>query len=216
MTCPECGVEVVAEALFCHKCGAKLSGRDPAAETSPPATAQEQFAEAVAARRAGHEDREQEIWIGSYSSKAMLANWAICGLVTVVALIVAAIYFRGSLWWTLLLIGILLMWGYSLVVWLSRRLGVQYRLTSQRFFHETGVLRHLTDRVEVIDIDDVTCEQRILERLLGVGTIRINSSDRTHPQLLIRGIEDPNAVAGMIDDARRAERVRRGLHIEQV
>jgi hypothetical protein len=52
--------------------------------------------------------------------------------------------------------------------------------------------------------------------VLGVGTIRITSSDRTHPQLVLRGIESVREVSGLIDSARRKERVRRGLHIESV
>jgi len=34
-----------------------------------------------------------------------------------------------------------------------RRMGVHYRLTNLRFFHERGVLTRVTDRIEVIDMD---------------------------------------------------------------
>jgi hypothetical protein len=74
----------------------------------------------------------------------------------------------------------------------------------------------VTDRIEVIDVDDVSCEQGIVERMLGVGTIRIQSSDRTHPELSLLGIENVRQVAELIDDTRRKERQRRGLHIEAV
>lgn len=32
--CPSCGSEVLPDSLFCHRCGAKLTG--PASEPSPP------------------------------------------------------------------------------------------------------------------------------------------------------------------------------------
>ena len=97
-----------------------------------------------------------------------------------------------------------------------RRLSVKYRLTNQRLFHEAGILRRVTDRIEIIDVDDVTVEQGIVERMLGVGTIRVTSSDRTSPELHMPGIDHVKEVADTIDQARRAERQRRGLFIESV
>ena len=73
-----------------------------------------------------------------------------------------------------------------------------------------------SDRVEVIDIDDVTVHQGFIERMLGVGTIRIASSDRTDPELVLPGVDQVRAVADVIDNTRRAERQRRGLHIESI
>jgi len=97
-----------------------------------------------------------------------------------------------------------------------RRISVHYLLTTQRFIHESGVLRRVNNRIEVLDMDDITFEQSLLERLTGVGTIRIVSHDRTTPELSIRGIENVKHVAGLFDDARLAERRRRGLHVEQI
>jgi membrane protein YdbS with pleckstrin-like domain len=69
-------------------------------------------------------------------------------------------------------------------------------------------------RAETIDIDDVTVRQGPIERLLGIGTIAIASTDRTEPLLYMRGIDHVTAVADLIDSTRRAERQRRGLHLE--
>jgi hypothetical protein len=49
-----------------------------------------------------------------------------------------------------------------------------------------------------------------------VGTIRIMSHDRSDPDLVLRGIQNVPAVAKLMDDARLAERRRRGLHVEQI
>jgi hypothetical protein len=70
--------------------------------------------------------------------------------------------------------------------------------------------------VEVIDIDDVSYSQGPIERLLGVGTIKLLSSDVSDPQLILRGIDDVQRVATLIDNARREERRRRGLYLESV
>ena len=107
-------------------------------------------------------------------------------------------------------------WGGFAVQLGYRKLTVSYKLTTQRFIHESGLLKRVTDRIEVIDIDDVSLEQRVVERIMGVGSIKITSSDRSHPELHMHGIENVKEVALLIDDTRRAERRRRGLHIESI
>ena len=67
---------------------------------------------------------------------------------------------------------------YSLAVLLYRKMSVHYLLTNQRFIHESGFFRRVTNRIEVLDMDDISFEQALVERMLGVGTIRILSSDR--------------------------------------
>ena len=96
------------------------------------------------------------------------------------------------------------------------RLSVEYTLTTQRLIHKHGLLHRVTNRVEVIDIDDVSYSQGPIERLLGVGTIKLLSSDVSDPQLVLRGIDNVQKVATLIDNARREERRRRGLYLESV
>jgi membrane protein YdbS with pleckstrin-like domain len=79
-----------------------------------------------------------------------------------------------------------------------------------------GLLWRQTDRIEIIDVDDVSFTQGPVERIFGIGTVRISSSDNTHPELALPGIENVQLVSGLIDDSRRKERRRRGLYIESV
>ena len=109
-------------------------------------------------------------------------------------------------------VGCLLLLGY----YAFRRFSVHYELTTQRFIHQRGLLWRRTDRIELIDIDDVTFTQGPIERLFGIGKIRITSSDKTDPEIDLPGIDDAAHVAGQIDDLRRKERRQRGLHIESV
>ena len=93
------------------------------------------------------------------------------------------------------------------------RLSVDYTLTNQRFIHQVGFLRRVSNRVEVIDIDDVQYEQGLFERMFGVGTIKVLSSDVSDPKLWLKGIDDVQRVANLIDNARRDERRKRGLYV---
>lgn len=213
MNCRACGSELAADAVFCHKCGERVDRENPAPELFSP----EPPAEAL--RRPNPPSQtspiEEPLWEGRYSSKDLVGVWAIEGLVTFVLLLIGYYFPYSAVWLTIL--GVLaLMWGYTVLLYFYRRMSVRYRLTTQRFFHERGVLRHVTDRVEVIDMDDITTEQYLLQRFVNVGRIKIVSSDRTSPLLVLSGIDNPHAVAQMLDDARRQERMKRGLHIEAI
>ena len=195
---------------------------EPARATVDPLeTPADRIRDSMQPRPEAASDEETELWRGRYSRRTLIGAWLLCGLATVL-LLALGIWFSVKGWmpvgvrWGIILVALFLVWGYPGLLLTYRRLSIRYRLTTQRFFHEAGILRHVTDRIEVIDMDDISYDQTILQRLVNVGTIHITSSDRSHPILDVHGIEDVKKVASMMDDARRKERIRRGLHIEAV
>lgn len=178
---------------------------DPGQDAGQPNPA-EKFS---ATHKRGERGPDETIWRGGYSAVDQSGSFMILGLITI-GLIAGGIFFP------LVLIAIPVLWIIQLIrVWWIK-MGVAYELTNRRFIHESGVISRTTDRIEVIDVDDVTIEQGIMDRMFNVGTIKITSSDRTHPELRLHGIKDVRKVALMIDDARQAERDRRGVYIESV
>ena len=181
--------------------------------------ARDRFREAAADKMDANRNApvERSLWQGGYSPKAMYGTWAIAAVLTVVALVVVAIYAseQQNVW---LITGsvIVLGWCFVIGLYLSRRWGVHYELTTQRFVHQEGIFVRRSNRIEVIDIDDVSYTQGIVQRMLGVGTITITGSDRSHPELVIQGIDRVPEIATLIDDVRREERRRRSLHIEAI
>jgi membrane protein YdbS with pleckstrin-like domain len=113
-------------------------------------------------------------------------------------------------------IGVAVLWLALLVTFVYRRLNANYTLTTQRLLHKSGILLQRANRIEVIDIDDVTYVQGIIERLFGVGTIKLLSTDTSDPTLVLYGIDNVQQVANLIDNARREERRKRGLYMEAV
>jgi len=211
MECKKCGATAPAESAFCPKCGAALADARAAAAADVPSGTQRVVS---AARGRGGSPAEEELWVGAYSAKAMAGTFAAAGALTLLAAIVCI--FFGPPGWIAFLFAAVLVWGGLGLLYWYRRVTVRYRLTSYRFFHETGLLSRVVNRLEVIDIDDVTVRQGFIERMFDVGTIRVTSSDKTHPELDLPGIDQAKQVADMIDGARRAERHRRGLHIESI
>jgi uncharacterized membrane protein YdbT with pleckstrin-like domain len=99
---------------------------------------------------------------------------------------------------------------------LVKRLSVHYKLTSEQLLHQAGLLTRVSNRVELIDVDDVTLKQTLIERMLGVGSILITSSDKSHPQLLLLGIDNVEQVRQLIDNTAREHRRKRAAYIESV
>lgn len=209
MICQQCGVEVPDASGFCPKCGSRLDEQTPGGVSPGVARMKD-----LAAARQGGETPEEDLWRGTYSPKAMFGTFAVTALAAIAAIVLLAIFFVPGV---VIGIGVIVAVVLFELAYLGyRRMSVSYRLTNHRFFHERGILRRITDRIEVIDMDDITCEQGIVERMLGVGTVRISSSDRSHPELKLPGIDNVKQVAEQMDSLRRAERMRRGLHIESI
>jgi uncharacterized membrane protein YdbT with pleckstrin-like domain len=143
---------------------------------------------------------------------AMLGSAVLLAVASIALVVVAVIYEVPTLTISLILIAVA--WLILGVIYAARRFGISYELTTQRFIHQKGLLSRRTDRIEVIDIDDVSFFQGPVQRILGIGTIDIASSDQSHPHLKMPGIADVKGVAGLIDDVRRKERKSRSLHIQ--
>ncbi|MFO0906294.1 MAG: PH domain-containing protein [Pirellulales bacterium] len=215
MKCTACGAEFADDASFCPKCGTPVNGG--AAQVGGDSAGGPGNGSLQRGDRSGRADEpEEKLWQGGFSGKAMIGTWIGCVIATLALSVVAFALVPTGIGSVIVATVICLLWVYAFGYFFYRRLGIEYELTNQRFIHKSGILVRTTDRIEVIDIDDVTYKQGIIERGLGVGTILLESSDRTHPTLVLAGIDDVQRVAGLIDDVRRKERRRRGIHIEQI
>ena len=203
-------MEIIDEAAFCHRCGALLR------EERPEPTPRERLQAATGDKRPDDDPPERELWQGSFSKLAMIGSWIGAAIFTLALSVVAVVSGFSGRGWLISLAIILLVWAGLVVRLLFLQLSRHYLLSNQRFVHERGLLWREIDRIETIDIDDVSFVQGPLERMLGVGTIRILSSDQSHPTMELSGIENVHVVAALIDDTRRQERRRRGLYVESV
>lgn len=209
MKCPQCGTDVAAGAAFCAACGAQLT---TAAAPSP--TPIQRLS--PAGRSADPEDPEEVLWEGRFSKLAMIGSWLGAGLFTLAVVVVGVLFsFDGAKWaWAAVAIGVV--WVALALKLLYQQLSVRYMLTSQRLIHEHGLLWRNSDRIEAIDIDDVTFTQGPIARMVGVGNVKVVSSDQSTPVFYVQGIDGVRDVATMIDEVRRKERRKRGVHIESV
>lgn len=209
MNCPACQAVMPDDALFCNKCGQRLKDSTQVAAVAP--------ADKLRQRAVTPDEPETKLWHGGFSPKAMIGYWLLAAIFTVGGIVAGVFFGPGApaVWLLVALLSVAL-WGGLGLYYLYLRYGMSYELTSQRLVHKVGIFSQTTNRIEVIDIDDVSTYQTFIERLLGVGTIKILSSDTSDPMLVIRGIDDAKRIATMIDNVRRDERRRRGMYIETV
>jgi membrane protein YdbS with pleckstrin-like domain len=195
----------------------KPSGSTPS--SNAPLDAKAQYSQAM--RPGGPAEQkdiaEAVIWTGGYSARTMFGSWIAAAVVSIAMLVVVGWFFSGNqvAWWVVLGV-ILAIWTALLCLFGYHRLSHYYELTNQRLKHRDGILFQTTNRVELIDVDDVSFRQGPIQRILDVGDISVKSSDASHPQLVLKGIANIKKVADAIDDARRSERRRRGVFVENV
>lgn len=218
MRCPECGEDLHESARFCHQCGAEIA--KPAGERSRRRSSTKVGPKSRVrrvSRKSSMADRDETVlWTGSFSAKGLIHSWLLAGLISIVLPVGGVMVGATPFEWTVILGIIGIVWlGLGLLL-LLQQLNVHYELTDQRLIHRSGILLRRTNRIELIDMDDVSHQQGLIERLFDVGTIEIASSDRSHPLIRLPGISDVEDIAMLIDDARRRERIRRGIHIEQI
>jgi membrane protein YdbS with pleckstrin-like domain len=148
---------------------------------------------------------------GGYSGKNLRA---MCLLVWLMTILFAAlsgwllISRHLGIWAALPMIVPVVAWIYFVAVYFYRTQTFHYRLTQHRFYSEAGFFTKTIDTLELINIDDMTVKQTLVDRLIngGTGSITIFSNDKSHPKLTIRGLENPRAAFESIDEMRRRER----------
>lgn len=229
MRCPACGSKVVDEALFCQQCGSRVRDagspqqgddqvrrrRTRRSRGAPPDRLPRTRGSSLVESR-DYLDDESLVWIGSYSWKGMIHEFLLAAVATALLVLAGVFLFQGDGVWSFIGVFVGATWLLLLCVLAFRKLNFEYKLTDQRLIHESGILYRVLDRTEMIDVDDVRVEQDIIERVANVGKIRLRTSDRTHPHITFRGIDRPRQIADLIDDARRRERMRRGIHVEAI
>lgn len=160
---------------------------------------------------------EQQVWLGAMSWKAMLSfGWLILFAIPLPLIIYAfsmRAHFQPHGLWALSLLSLLPV-GAFFVRGLSLRT-TTYRITNERISVLKGILSRESDDLQLMRVADVQFRQNLLGRLLNVGDLRVLSTDKTVPDLVIAGVESPAAFKEMLWNLVR-ERRRNMIAMEQL
>ena len=88
----------------------------------------------------------------------------------------------------------------------------RYALSEDRLFLEKGFFNLTADEVLLYRVRDLELNIRLTQRVFGVGTVRVHSSDHSIPLLELENIKNPRQVKEMIhkavEDAKEKRRMR--------
>jgi uncharacterized membrane protein YdbT with pleckstrin-like domain len=103
----------------------------------------------------------------------------------------------------------------------KRRFGLplsftRYGLSEDRLFLSTGFLSIKDDEVLLYRIRDITTTRNLWQRLFGVGTVTVVSSDKTMPTLVLKNIKNPVAVKEMLHEQVEEMKLRRRVRVGEI
>ena len=82
----------------------------------------------------------------------------------------------------------------------------RYRLTDDKLIVSTGIFSINEEEIRLYRIMDVTLKRSLGERLWGLGTIHLCSSDKTTPEIDIKRVRQSADVKEMLSDMVEAQR----------
>lgn len=90
----------------------------------------------------------------------------------------------------------------------------RYGLSEDRLFLSVGLLNVKDEEILLYRIRDISTRRTLWQRLFGVGTIIITSSDKTTPTLYLKNIKNPmntkELIHQQVEEMKRSRRVRVG------
>ncbi|MBE6991958.1 MAG: PH domain-containing protein [Ruminococcaceae bacterium] len=102
-----------------------------------------------------------------------------------------------------------------------RRMGMplsftKYALSDDRIFLEKGLLNMNEEEVQLYRVRDISLSITLWQRIFGMGTITIQSNDKTHPTLEIKNVLHPREVKEMIHDQVETVRKERNVGVSEL
>ena len=82
----------------------------------------------------------------------------------------------------------------------------RYILTQEKLTIDTGFISRKEDEIRLYRVLDITLERPLSQRIWGLGTIRLNTADKTAPEVAIKRIKRAKEVKDMLSDMVEKER----------
>jgi uncharacterized membrane protein YdbT with pleckstrin-like domain len=92
----------------------------------------------------------------------------------------------------------------------------RYSLSDDRLFLSEGFLNIKDDEILLYRVRDIDTKRTLGQRLFGVGTVTVVSSDKTMPNMVLKNVRHPIAVKEMIHEQVEETKIRRRVRIGEI
>ena len=92
----------------------------------------------------------------------------------------------------------------------------RYSLSEDRLFISVGFLNIKDDEVLLYRVRDIDTSRSLWQRIFGVGTITVVSSDKTMPNLVLKNIKDPVMVKELIHKQVEEMKIQRRVRFGEI
>ncbi len=92
----------------------------------------------------------------------------------------------------------------------------RYSMSEDRLFLETGLLNLKVDEILLYRVRDISLSMTLGQRIFGVGSVIVKSTDKTIPDLELRNIKQPRDVKEMIHKQVEAMKEKRKMRVGEI
>ena len=92
----------------------------------------------------------------------------------------------------------------------------RYRLSEDRLFLSVGFLNIRDEEILLYRIRDIATKRNLWQRLFGVGTVTVVSSDKTMPTLVLKNVKDPVFVKELIHKQVEEMKIQRRVRFGEI
>ena len=92
----------------------------------------------------------------------------------------------------------------------------RYALSEDRLFVSEGFLNIKDDEILLYRIRDIDTQRNLWQRIFGVGTVTVVSSDKTMPTLVLKNVKDPVFVKELLHKQVEEMKIKRRVRLGEI
>ena len=92
----------------------------------------------------------------------------------------------------------------------------KYEISEDRLFQTTGFLNLKYEEILLYRVRDLELVRSFGQRIFGVGSITVTSSDKSRPVLVIHNVKDPTAVKELLHEQVEDMKIRRRVRFGEI
>ncbi|MBP3674735.1 MAG: PH domain-containing protein [Oscillospiraceae bacterium] len=92
----------------------------------------------------------------------------------------------------------------------------RYAISDDRLYQSVGFLNIKDEEILLYRIRDISCSRSLGQRIFGVGSVTVSSSDKTMPTLVLKNIKNPLEVKELLHTQVEEMKIRRRVRVGEI